>query len=221
VFFFHGDHPLSLIHEDGTVHSGARHVLKCTVLYKLHADAEGTEEYKQCVEQHPNIYHGRQKWEQGGYGLFLSGGLGGLSDAVKQILAMMQPRPPPPPPAPLVTAPGAVAPVVLEQPPSPCSVGPGRPPPELEADAGSGPVVFADGIPPDQEFAVGELVEAIWEPEGRFYRARVEEIKSGSRLLVKWTDWEGDITVPLSRVRQCSAVVPERRSIPTDWETLD
>lgn len=64
LLFFHGQHPLSLLHEDLPVRGGARHVLKCEVLYQRGPGRpEDTEEFKMCVREHPNIYQCRLHWE--------------------------------------------------------------------------------------------------------------------------------------------------------------
>lgn len=195
VCFFSGDHPLSLIHEDVPVRVGARHMLKCAVIY---APSPGrhdeTVEFRQCVEQHSNIYEGRLKWEQMGWGPLYPGaeGHGRLNDDVLQkLFAMFQP--------PHASVPGAM------------------PPPRLPA-----PSVLS--APPELgQPSIGEVVDAFWPPEDRFFRARVSGFESNGRIAVDWLDWPGVVVVPASDVRRNSlaTVATPERPVTSEWLAID
>lgn len=173
LFFFHDDHPLSVIHEDAPVLGISRHVLKCHVMYQRHANPGETEEFKQCVNDYPNIYHGRKWWERWSSHLVARGAAA------------------PPPPLELGPPPGGLMPATFE------------------------------GVNGQTEFTVGELVEAFWDPERRFFKARVREIKDDSTIVVNWTDWEGIVALPASKVRRCTTVSSRPPQAEAEWVTID
>lgn len=223
LFFFHGDHPLSLICEDAPVHSGARHVLKCAVVYRLNRDAEKTDAFRQLAEQYPGILRGRQKWERMGWGPIhpgMAGHLNPLGDALQEMFSLFQNQG------------GALTGCAAE-------LGMGGSPVTIETSGVGLEELAAGGAArPEQDssllvdsFTVGELVEAFWKPEGKFYRARVVGIKDRTRIVVDWTDWQGVVAVPAIDVRRCLAVdLPNNATdradirafaIPAEWDTID
>lgn len=64
--FFHGSHPLSLIHEGAAVVEGStKYVLRTDALYERGAEPDDMcAEFRASVRRWPHIYAGRRKWER-------------------------------------------------------------------------------------------------------------------------------------------------------------
>mmetsp|Transcript_7333 Transcript_7333/g.22365 ORF Transcript_7333/g.22365 Transcript_7333/m.22365 type:complete len:400 (-) Transcript_7333:123-1322(-) len=191
IFFFHGDHPLSAIHEDAPVHCGTRHVLRCSVLYERWTDGE-REEFERCVHDHPDMYEVRRKFEELGLGAGARGSPGcGFSGApLEQLLALLWP--------------GALPAFDTE----PLELGQ---PIEAVLPAGN----------QTQGFTLGELVEAFWAPEGSFFRARITDKGDGSTLSVGWVDWEGTAMLPVSKVRRLTVGSAKPLEADPEWVVID
>jgi len=65
LLFFHGDHPLSLIHEGCPVREGVKYVLRSDVLYEREmVVCADSSDFQGIVQRWPHIYAGRLKWQQ-------------------------------------------------------------------------------------------------------------------------------------------------------------
>jgi len=87
--FFHGEHPLSLIHEDLPVRGGVRHVLKCDVLFARHPEVDpDAAECRALAAQRPQLVQARRQWEQRGRGPILPGS-GSVEEALHNLIRML------------------------------------------------------------------------------------------------------------------------------------
>merc|ERR1712216_186776 len=206
------------------VHRGVRHVLKCSVLYKFKYGAEkfeDTDEWKHCLDHYPHVSEGLQKWEHMGRGPILPGAcgpLGKVGDALRQVLIGHQAEP-------------RVACNIArsEQGVPPGTTSPLSRPLAVPASALDHPVVSPS------KFAVGEMVYAYWRPEGKYFSARVVEIKNDDHVVVDWTDWLGTVAVPVQEVKKRSDATPELAepsqhvtilpprsfALPAEWDIID
>eukprot|EP00746_Dinoflagellata_sp_MGD_P015001 gnl/MRDRNA2_/MRDRNA2_133176_c0_seq1.p1 gnl/MRDRNA2_/MRDRNA2_133176_c0~~gnl/MRDRNA2_/MRDRNA2_133176_c0_seq1.p1 ORF type:complete len:459 (-),score=71.84 gnl/MRDRNA2_/MRDRNA2_133176_c0_seq1:47-1423(-) len=242
VYFFHGSHPLSLIHEDGGVTRGTKYTLRLRVLYTTSHRGEESAEYKESLEKWPHIHAGRVKWEQFQWPQQMKGGIplgrlgaalhallaGGMGGQLPFNVAGMSPE----------HLAAALRMTQGGQPPGPGFPGflpgmPGAPQihPSMNGGYNGGPAAPRGSA---GKYAVGDIVEAYWHDEDQWFPAKVRGIQN-DLITVDWVDWEGVIQIPSSQVRHqqvgSSASngdgkvelqdVRARRQKPTGWTTVD
>lgn len=90
LLFFHGSHPLSLIHEGCPVERGVKYVLRGDVLYdRGAAPDEACEDFRLRARRWPQLYAARLKWERLGRGP-PAAGQGGSPAAGGETLAFLE-----------------------------------------------------------------------------------------------------------------------------------